>query len=84
MPDHEKKRSIGVGIALVVIGLVVLIPSGLCTGMFGYGAIAEYFERGHADPNAMSLLTLALIFGMPFVLGSAVLIWFGIRLIQRR
>jgi hypothetical protein len=80
MPEPVKRNVAG-GIALLVIGLVILIPSGLCTGVMAGGAILSLFT---ASGNGMGLLTPALIFGGPFVAGGGALVWQGIKRLRRR
>jgi hypothetical protein len=36
-------RMIG-GMALIIVGLLILIPSGLCTAVFGGGALLDMFS----------------------------------------
>ena len=46
--DPKKKGSLtGAGIALVVIGLLILVPSGLCTGLMGIFGIGEAVSTGN-------------------------------------
>ena len=79
MPEPVKRNVAG-GIALLVIGLVILIPSGLCTGVMAGAAIFSAFSRGGAN---IGLLMPALIFGGPFVAGGGALVWQGIKRLRR-
>jgi hypothetical protein len=54
--------------ALIAIGLLILIPSGLCTGI-----VATY----------SGALPVALMFGGPFVVGGAVMMLIGISGLRR-
>jgi len=67
-------RWTGTAIALVVIGLLILIPSGLCTGVFGLGAL---FDGVNADTSGF--LETALIVGGPFIVLGALLVRTGLR-----
>jgi hypothetical protein len=69
--------------ALIVLGLVILIPSGLCTGIVALLPLAS--AVGHPRDAAMllSALPVALIFGGPFIIGGAALIWTGIAASRR-
>jgi hypothetical protein len=61
-------RSAG-AVALVVIGLLILIPSGLCTGIFGIGAIYDMVTSSSSE--GFSILLEALMFGgIPLVIGG--------------
>lgn len=68
-------RWTGAAIALVVIGLLILIPSGLCTSLFGIGALLG----GGSSGLDMSFLAMALIVGGPFILLGALLVRTGLR-----
>jgi hypothetical protein len=63
------RRWNGGAIALLVIGLLILIPSGLCTGL---GAIPMLFE---ADAIGRSGAYAMLVFGVPIMAVGAFLVW---------
>ena len=63
--------------ALVAIGLLFLVPSGLCTGTFGFMAIVEAIQS--KDFSDLSSLTGVLMVGLPFIVLGALLIRFGLR-----
>ena len=68
--------------ALLIVGLLILVPSGLCTGAFGIGAVLELLTNPqNADT---SMLGMALIFGGPFVAVGGVLVWIAIRRMRAR
>lgn len=57
-------------VVLLVIGLLILIPSGLCTGIFGVGALYDAVTSSSAE--GFSILVEALIFGaVPIAIGAA-------------
>ena len=65
----------GAGVALVVIGLLILVPSGLCTGAFGIIAI---INNNWSD--TVQMLTEVISFGfIPILLGGG-LLWVGLSL----
>jgi hypothetical protein len=64
------------GMALIVIGLLILIPSGLCTAFFGAMSIWETITGG----TGLNVLSEALIVGAPFILVGALLFYAGRRL----
>jgi len=57
-------------VVLLVIGLLILIPSGLCTGIFGIGALYDMFTSSSSE--GFSILLEALVFGaIPIAIGGA-------------
>jgi hypothetical protein len=57
-------------ITLLVIGLLILIPSGLCTGIFGVGALYDMFTSSSSE--GLSIFMEALIIGgIPLAIGGA-------------
>jgi hypothetical protein len=75
MPE-PKKHNVAGGIALLMIGLVILIPSGLCTGIMAGAAIWSMFA---SPASGLTLLPTALTVGGPFVAVGSVLVWQGIK-----
>jgi len=73
-------RWTGAAVALLVIGLLILIPSGLCTSAFGVAGLLGAF----GSSGDISLLPMALIVGGPFVLLGALLVRAGLRQRQRQ
>lgn len=72
-------------VALIVIGLMILIPSGLCTTMMGIGYIVDMFayQRGSLVTilagGLPSALILPAVIGGPFIALGAFLIHLGWR-----
>ena len=60
-----------ISIALFVLGLLILIPSGLCTAVMGAFMFAE-------SPDASGVMILLMFGGIPMAAG-AVLIWAGLK-----
>ena len=77
MPDRP--YSPGGIAALIVIGLLLLIPSGLCSGTLGIMAIWESLTQPGGAENALSTLPMVLIVGGPFIAGGAAMLITGIR-----
>jgi hypothetical protein len=80
-PNDRERRSVGTtlgAIALIVIGLLVLVPSGLCTSVFGYNAISSYISN--PSQSDIGLLAIALVLGLPFVAIGAVIVRAGVRI----
>ena len=48
-PTSPKPGVMAVGMALIVIGILILVPSGLCTAIFGAGAI---YDLTAANPGS--------------------------------
>jgi hypothetical protein len=60
-------RWTGASIALFVLGLLILLPSGLCTAIFGAASLIE--GLGTADLSA--LFAVLLTGGIPAAIGAA-------------
>jgi hypothetical protein len=69
-------------VALVVIGLLILIPSGLCTGIFGVGAIYAIITSSSSEGFSI-LAEAVLIGGIPIAIGG-LLVFAGFRLRTKR
>lgn len=69
-PSGGRLRWTFISIALFVLGLLILIPSGLCTAAFGFFTLAE------GDPSG--ILLLLMFGGIPMAAG-AVLMWAGLK-----
>ena len=80
-PSPPRPRPSLVGaIALIVIGLLVFIPSGLCTGVVIFAPIIAAMPdpRSAAAIGATAIVT-GLFVGGPFVFGGGALLWFGVK-----
>ncbi|HWA90163.1 MAG TPA: hypothetical protein VG889_09030 [Rhizomicrobium sp.] len=84
MTEPQTPRSVSAGIALLVLGLVFLVPSGLCTGIFGGGALVEMLTNPRNANDASVMLMMALIFGGPFILLGVLLIRAALRNFRAR
>jgi hypothetical protein len=74
----QPKRALhwtGAAIALLTIGLLILIPSGLCTAVFGIGDITG---GGSFDETIPSLLMILIVGGIPAAIGAA-LVYAGLK-----
>lgn len=83
-PNPVPPNNVGCGsVALMVIGALILIPSGLCTAILGVGAIVDLnngtqqflSDLGDIWPLALLVVAVAVAGGM--------MIWAGVRM-QRR
>jgi hypothetical protein len=73
---QSESRWTGSAFALVVIGLLILIPSGLCTGVFGVGAL---LDLGSGQGYEVVMLVGALVIGGPFIILGTLLLRTGLR-----
>lgn len=64
-------------VTLLVIGLLILIPSGLCTGVFGAGALYDMFTS--SSDEGVSILAEALMIGGPFLAVGGALVYAAFR-----
>jgi hypothetical protein len=81
-PDLQKKKQSGdpfVGPAVTVMGLTVLILSGLCSGFFSWSAVDQLIAGKTVDPDASLGLYLSMLFGGPIILTGLVVTYLGIR-----
>jgi hypothetical protein len=79
MPDstpNPTKPSVAVSVAILVIGLLILVPSGLCTGLFMFGPL---FTGGSGN----DMVGVALLIGGPFVVVGGALTMWGIGRLRR-
>ncbi len=67
------------GMALIVIGLLILVPSGLCTAFFGGMSILEMFS----DSTGLDVLPEAIMVGGPFIVIGGLLFYVGRRMRRR-
>jgi|KBSMisStaDraftv2_1062788.scaffolds.fasta_scaffold62390_2 hypothetical protein len=68
-PKPSARRWTAGAIAVLAIGLLIFIPSGLCTGIFGMGAI--YGMITGSGREGFSILLEALLFGaIPLAIGG--------------
>ena len=70
-PSKKKRpRWTAISIALLILGLLILIPSGLCTALLGGSIIAEGLPNGD-----LSGIPIVLLYGGPPVAMGASLVW---------
>ena len=86
LPDPPAKRHYSAAgtAALLIIGLLFLIPSGICTGVFGAGALLEAFTSPHNASDSLSMIFMALLFGGPFITVGGVMVLIAIRRLRGR
>jgi len=78
MPETHPQRRFGLWpLALVLIGLLILIPSGLCTAVFGVAAVSD-------RTGMLSNLLMVLLVGGPVIAIGAVMIYAGVKLFREK
>jgi NADH:ubiquinone oxidoreductase subunit 5 (subunit L)/multisubunit Na+/H+ antiporter MnhA subunit len=78
MPDPDRRPSLPATIALIVIGLLILVPSGLCTGFFTiYPIVSAIFDR--SGSISADMFSLALLIGGPFIILGGFMVWRGVK-----
>jgi hypothetical protein len=82
MPQSNSGLSIVGTLALLVIGALIFIPSGLCTGVFLFGPMVVSLMNPGSGEAASGLAGVALIIGGPFVAVGGIMLWFGIRRVR--
>jgi hypothetical protein len=88
LSDHrppKPKPSVAGTVALIVVGLLILVPSGLCSGVVALSPIIEYIVNPRPYLAPFGGIPFALI-GVPFLWIGGSLLWRGIkrwRAIQR-
>jgi hypothetical protein len=82
-PSPRPAGNIAGAVAMVIIGLVIFIPSGLCTGIIGGGALIAMFVNSR-NSDSIFLLIMPLAVGGPFVAGGFALIWYGVKRLRGR
>ena len=78
-PVPERHYSIAGIVALVVIGLLLVIPSGLCTAVLGGGAIWETLTDPSNASDLLNTLPMVAIVAGPFLVGGGAMLITGIR-----
>lgn len=76
LPPAPPNRRTGLSIALICLGLLILVPSGLCSAVFGVGFLMDAAQPGETGAYARGFLWLVLVLGGPPVaVGAALLVW---------
>ncbi len=71
LPTKPKPPHTVFGIALMVLGLLILVPSGLCSGVFGAGAlVSAIFNPTEAGDAAGTLMMVLIVGGIPMAIGA--------------
>jgi len=73
-PQQGKPRWNAISIALFVIGLLILVPSGLCTALIG----VPFAFGGFAAGDAQMMFNILMLGVVPMAL-VALLVWAGIK-----
>ena len=73
-PQRTRPRWTAISIALLILGLLILIPSGLCTALLGGSIIAEGLPNGD-----LSGIPIVLLYGGPPIAMGAALVWAALK-----
>ena len=68
--QRTRPRWTAISIALLILGLLILVPSGLCTALLGGSIIAEGLPNGD-----LSGIPIVLLYGGPPIAVGAALVW---------
>lgn len=83
MERPERKapeQSLAGAIAMIVLGLLIFVPSGLCTGAFTLVPLIDLLANpGQQDGAWAGIWIIALIVGGPFVFLGGYLLRIGLR-----
>ncbi|HUO87954.1 MAG TPA: hypothetical protein VMU08_02170 [Rhizomicrobium sp.] len=71
-------------LAMIVVGLLIFVPSGLCTAFMGGGALLDVFSHPENAGDSLPWVLLVLVVGGPFVFGGGTMIRYGIRWLRDR
>jgi hypothetical protein len=77
-PAPSTEPSFIEAIALIVVGLLIFVPTGLCTGVLFFGPLVEATMSSRFN-GGVSIVPL--IIGGPFVFGGGFILWNGVRLL---
>jgi hypothetical protein len=77
-PPGPRRRRAG-SIALICIGLLILVPSGLCTAFLGIATLIDMTGTGEAAAYAAGIIWAVLLVGGPPIVIGALLLWWGLR-----
>jgi hypothetical protein len=73
-PQRTRPRWTAISIALLILGLLILIPSGLCTALLGGSIIVEGLPNGD-----LSGIPIVLLYGGPPIAMGAALVWAALK-----
>ena len=75
-PPTSRPRWTFISVALFILGLLILVPSGLCTVIFG-GLIL--IEPDGSPGELLSITLMVLMFGVVPMAVGALLVWAGLK-----
>ena len=83
MPQPESRPSLVGALAILVIGLVILVPSGLSTKKNILSALVQIVVNHRFDTTQLMILA-SLAVGGPFILAGGALVSAGVRKMRAR
>jgi hypothetical protein len=75
-PQEDRPRWTFISVALFVLGLLILVPSGLCTVIFG-GLILV--QPDGSPGELLSIILMVVMFGVVPMAVGALLVWAGLK-----
>jgi hypothetical protein len=78
------RRWTSAAVAIFVIGLLILVPSGLCSSAFLVGMLYSAVSEGANFGESLSVLSSVVLVGGPFIVVGAALTFFGWRMRSRK
>lgn len=79
-PLPPRRRGAG-AVALIAIGVLILVPSGLCSAVFGIGFLSDIINHtphGGEDYSRGFIWLVPMFGGPPILIGAGLLYW-GLR-----
>src|SRR5258706_13734196 len=83
-PSGAPRHNAQVTAALLIVGLLILIPSGLCTSLFGGSALIDMLSHPRGEDYASGILLTAFIVGTPFIAIGGALLWLVVERIREK
>jgi hypothetical protein len=77
-PERTRPRWTAISLALLILGLLILITSGLCTALLGGSIIAEGLLNGD-----LSGIPIVLIYGGPPIAAGTFFVWAALKTRRR-
>ena len=75
-----KRHWTAAAVVVFVLGLLFLVPSGLCTAAMGVLGLFAMFESPSEAAGGLLTLVYSLMVGLPFLGIGAGLVWLALRL----
>ena len=77
-PPAPPRQLTGLGIFCIILGLLLAIPSGACTGIIVIGSIVDTMTGGRIE-DALSIILMGIFFAALPLAGGILLIVVGLK-----